>query len=253
MEVEELLEEPGSWKEHWSLYENNPFYNQGQHVVKALSWLEYFRSLKQNTSEWLDAREEFQLTSSRVGAIMGLDPACSAAKVMASCQGQLFFDSDWSKRAKEWGHTHEPVAVRDLEAVTGIQFTETGLWPLKAFDYQLAGSPDRLGDDFVLEVKCPFSNVIPKQPKPKDVAQLFCNMACVGWKAGMLAYWTPAGMRYWMIDWNQETWDDVVHPQVQQFCRNLESKTPANKLRINSSIKSNNFKVLTDLVRKIKV
>lgn len=58
-------------------------------------------------------------------------------------------------KAVQWGREHEDAAVEAFTATTGLSVNPTGLW-LHPCGY-LGASPDGLvGEEAVLEVKCPF-------------------------------------------------------------------------------------------------
>jgi hypothetical protein len=56
--------------------------------------------------------------------------------------------------AVQWGKQHEETAFGEFKAATGLSFEPSGLWlhPCGLF----GASPDGVGEDFVIEAKCPY-------------------------------------------------------------------------------------------------
>lgn len=115
--------------------------------------------MKQNTPEWFAARKS-RITGSMVGAILGLNPWMTSKQAMrAKVREYHGLPQEIDKFTQDvifsYGHQMEPLAVLDFELETGLDTQECGF-----FEYEdwLGASPDRLiGDNAILEVKCPWS------------------------------------------------------------------------------------------------
>lgn len=59
-------------------------------------------------------------------------------------------------RAIQWGETHENVAIKHFSRATNLTVLPTGIW-LTPTGFLGASSDGLVGDDAVIEVKCPYS------------------------------------------------------------------------------------------------
>jgi len=91
----------------------------------------------------------------------------------------------FTSAAMQWGIDTEPAARSAYEIATGGFVTEVGL--LDHPTIQMSGaSPDGLvGDDGVLEIKCPeskkhFETLVTKKPSTDYILQMQWQMACTG-------------------------------------------------------------------------
>jgi hypothetical protein len=210
--------------------------------LKIASWMESNRRLVQDSKEWHETREKYRMTSSRVGAALGVDPYCTKSKLMAEMRGQYFPDNAYGEVAKQWGKDNEHVARGWLSSILGFEVCTTGIHTWYK-DKNLSGehffgftrdgemrsekwyggSPDGLIDemDMVCEIKCPFSQELPIAPKPHHVAQLFFNMACCRKSHGVLAYWTVEGMQVFFLKFDEYIWHEAVLPSLDRFLGNV--------------------------------
>lgn len=92
-----------------------------------------------------------RLTASNFGCIL------NAKRVTPSLVKRLLGEYDLSKvKAVQWGVSNESEALKAFERKTGLQVKETGVWLDESG--LLGASPDGLvGDDSVLEAKCPYT------------------------------------------------------------------------------------------------
>lgn len=111
--------------------------------------------IEQRTPEWFEQRKG-KITGSRVGAILGFNPWQTASDVLRAMVREYhnapseFTGND----ATEWGTTNEPNAIFSYEVETDNKVVETGF---HEFSDWIGASPDGLiGDDGLIEVKCPY-------------------------------------------------------------------------------------------------
>jgi putative phage-type endonuclease len=112
--------------------------------------------MEQRSDEWFAARKG-RVTGSVVGAILGLSPHMTREDVMRSMVREYHgADSEFSGNvATQWGTFHETGAIQDFQMETGMKVVPCGFFT--HVDW-LGASPDGLvGDDALIEVKCPFS------------------------------------------------------------------------------------------------
>ena len=119
---------------------------------------------QRNCPAWHHARKG-RLTASTFGAVL------KAKRVTPSLIKKLMGDYDLiGVQAIAWGIDNEEMAVKAFTKVTGLSINETGLWLHESGI--LGASPDGLvGDDAVLECKCPYTQrngTIEEACKSKD-------------------------------------------------------------------------------------
>ncbi|KAI4454270.1 hypothetical protein MML48_10g00001240 [Holotrichia oblita] len=108
----------------------------------------------QNRNEaWLIARKH-RLTASKFGRVL---KACQRSKFPPSFYKSILEGYDFNHAlAVQWGVSNENLAREKFKEIAKLPVYETGLW-LHECGY-LGGSPDGLiGDNALLEIKCPYS------------------------------------------------------------------------------------------------
>lgn len=92
--------------------------------------------------------------------------------------------ASFSSAATEWGNQHEPLARLEYEIMSGNEVSETGMFLHDS--RKIGASPDGLvGDDGMIEIKCPFNSVnhirtvvsgeMPKEHMPQVQGNLWVN------------------------------------------------------------------------------
>jgi putative phage-type endonuclease len=110
----------------------------------------------QRSKAWFQARKH-RVTGSEVGAILGYSPFQTEYDVMRrKVRDWVGAEPEFTGNiATQWGTTHEPGAIVEYEMETGNKVVATGFH--EHHDW-LGASPDGfVGDDGLIEVKCPFS------------------------------------------------------------------------------------------------
>ncbi|KAG1671735.1 Exonuclease [Nymphon striatum] len=114
-----------------------------------------------------------RLTASDFGHVL------QSKRVSPSLMKRLVSEHDLSKvKAVAWGVNNEAEAINKFSAVSGLEVKETGIWLEESG--LLGASPDGLvGQDAVLEVKCPYSirnQIIKKGLKNKSFCLAYDNL-----------------------------------------------------------------------------
>ena len=161
---------------------------------------EHYKSLKQGTEEWLQARKEFDLTASELGPALGLGrfhtrlQLYRAKKKVSSPKKE----GKGTQTAFEYGRLHEADAAQEFQqsccASSGFVLTETGIWPLYYDSFSLGVSPDRLVIDpenegavvATYEAKCPVSGKLMNPPHPEYLLQVHAQIQAVSVDEGYL-------------------------------------------------------------------
>ena len=135
--------------------------NVRQDIIKEVSALTTGQC---NNPAWHLARKG-QLTVSNVGAVL------KAKQVTQALKTRLLGDYDLSRvHAIAWGVDNDEMAIKAFTASTGLVPVQTGVWLHESGVF--GASPDGLvGDDAVLECKCPYTHrtkTIAEAVKHKD-------------------------------------------------------------------------------------
>lgn len=127
----------------------------------------------QGTEEWLAARVG-RITGSRVGAVLGVSKYLSRQRLLKQMvEEALGFTSDVKTAAMQWGNDNEDTAVALYAALYSgdLPVSHTGLHVLDGKDW-LAASPDRLvGDEGLVEIKCPYGLRNDESPEFEAIDQ----------------------------------------------------------------------------------
>ena len=180
--------------------------------------------IKQGTKEWHGQRKG-RVTGSNVGAILGMNPYKDADDVLR----QMVREHHRVERefqgnaATEWGSFNEAGAQAEYTMETGNKVEECGFFVHPEHDW-LGASPDGLvGDDGVVEIKCPFGQRDKNPPQFKTAedqphywAQMQIEMACTGRGWCDFYQWAPHGSRLETV-YRDEAWLSESLPLLHDF------------------------------------
>ena len=123
---------------------------------------------QQRTEEWFKKRSG-RVTGSNVGAILGLSPFMKREDVMRNMVRQYHgYPSEFKgNTATNYGTYNEPNALADYELKFNTKVVETGF---HTYEDWLGASPDGLiGDDVLIEIKCPYGLRDKNPPEFKSI------------------------------------------------------------------------------------
>ena len=177
--------------------------------------------MDQRSPEWFKARKN-RVTASAVGAILGLSPHTKRQDVMRRMiREHQGLESEFTGNiATDYGTTHEPLALADYmleyRAVDKCGFFEYQDW--------LGASPDGLmGDDSIIEIKCPFGlrddkdcNFKSIDDQPHYYAQIQIQLLCTGRTRCAFYQWSQHGHRLEHV-YLDRTWLDDNLPILKAF------------------------------------
>lgn len=157
--------------------------------------------IEQRSEAWFEQRKG-RVTGSRIGAILGLNPWATPADVMRSMVRDFHgAESEFiGSIATSHGNMYEEMATRDLEMIIGEDIKETGF---HEYSDWLGASPDGLvGDDWVVEIKCPYGlrneKTVGKFKTLKQQMQYYAQVQFEMFTSGRIsAYfyqWNPQGV-----------------------------------------------------------
>lgn len=149
----------------------------------------------QRSEEWFEARSG-KLTASIAAACLGLDPYISRQKAWRTILGMEPRQENGFQR---YGNEHEADAISEYEVAAGVLVAATGFHVHPTIPW-LGASPDGLvGDQGLLEVKCPHSGIIPGRVPIHHRIQVLVQLECTGRQWCDYVVWTPASIRCWRI------------------------------------------------------
>ena len=143
--------------------------------------------MEQRSDEWFTARLG-KVTASKVSDVMSKGAGRETymiqliAEFLTNSRGASFTNT-----AMEWGTTTEPYARQAYEALNNVWVEEMGFAPHPTIE-RAGASPDGLvGDDGLIEIKCPntathLDTLIDKTVPKKYINQMQFQMACTGRK-----------------------------------------------------------------------
>lgn len=180
------------------------------------------QGLEQKSDEWYKARVG-RITGSMVGAILECAPYMTKAEALRSMVRSYHgAPSEFTGNiATEWGNTHEDGARWEYELETGNK-VDPAFFDTK--EDWLGASPDGyIGDDGLVEIKCPFGIRNDPEPKfktlaeqPHYYAQIQVQLYVTDRKWCDFWQWTPHGTRLERVDIDHE-WLNENLPILRQF------------------------------------
>ena len=177
---------------------------------------------EQRSTAWFNQRKG-RVTGSNVAAILGDDPYRSADDVLrAMVRDYHGVDSEFPDNpAMAWGRANEANAIGLFELSTGLDVKKCGFFP---YEDWLGASPDGLiGDDTILEFKCPYgirNKAAPVPFKRLDqthyYGQIQIEMLASGRTKAIFAQWTPNEEYVEHVAQDQD-WIDENLPRLREF------------------------------------
>ena len=166
--------------------------------------------MEQRSDEWM-AQRKHRVTASMMGAVLGLSPHVTREQALRRMvRDALGHQSEFEGNiATEYGNRNEPGALIEYQMVTGRTVTPVGFVPVGEW---AGASPDGLlGDDGILEIKCPFSlrdkaapDFKPLADQPHYYAQVQFQLWATGREWAHFFQWAPAGYMLEMVEADQE-------------------------------------------------
>lgn len=193
--------------------------------------------IEQRSPQWFEQRKG-KVTGSSIGAILGVSPFTKPKDVMR----RMVRDANGAESeftgniATNYGNANEPVAVIDFMLETGLNVVETGFHAHPEHDW-LGASPDGfVGDDAVIEIKCPFgkrdsSDFVSINEQLHYMAQIQYEMFCTGRKKCYFFQWSPKGTMLEVVEFQQSFIDGTI-PKLKEFYDNyiIELSKPEKHL-----------------------
>lgn len=144
----------------------------------------------QRTSEWF-AQRAGKVTASRVADVVARTKTGYSAS-RDNYLAQLVVErmtgaavESYSNAAMQWGTDQEPFARAAYEMAQGVMVEETGFVPHPTIDMSGASPDGLVGDDGLVEIKCPntagmIDALLGAEVPAKYIHQMQWQMACTG-------------------------------------------------------------------------
>ena len=164
--------------------------------------------LQQGTPAWFKARQG-RLTASNFGTAAGVNPYSSRKKALRIANGSEAWTGN--TQACQWGTQNERNAVKDYMVRTGNVVVSKGFFTHPHYDW-LGGSPDGLvGDEGMIEVKCPF---IKQTPHARIPVYYYCQvnglLEILGRNWCDFVSWTPTSMKIYRVYRDDLLWQYLL-------------------------------------------
>jgi len=177
---------------------------------------------QQRTEEWFKKRAG-RVTGSNVGAILGLSPFMKREDVMRNMVRQYHgYPSEFTGNpAAKYGTYNEPNALADYELKFNTKVVETGF---HTFEDWLGASPDGLiGDDVLIEIKCPYGLRDKNPPEFKSIdyqshywMQIQIQLFVTGRQWCHFYQWSAYGYMLETVQFNQLAIEEYL-PKLKDF------------------------------------
>src|SRR5690625_358278 len=220
--------------------------------------------MKQQNKEWYAARVG-KLTASRAGAALGINPWQKPDDLIRAMVREYHgAEPEFSGNvATRWGNDHEPLAVLDFMSETGKVVDDAGFYTHPEH-FWLGASPDGfVGDDSLIEVKCPFSLRDKTEPEfktlqeqPHYYAQVQVQLAATGRSTCFFYQWAPHGTRTEVVEFSESWWAENL-PRLHEFYQRYleELNNPAHLVERTKIINGKRYEEMLaryDELRKIQ-
>lgn len=191
--------------------------------------------MEQRSEEWFAARKG-RITGSAIGAILGLSPFATREDVLRRMVREYHgHEGDFKGNvATEYDTLNEPNAIAEYQLETASKVEECGFF---TFCDWLGASPDGLiGDDGLIEVKCPYSlrhggefKSISEQEH--YYAQIQIQLVVTGRKWCDFYQWSPYASKLEHVKIDPQ-WIDEYMPELEAFYGiYVEARKPENAWR----------------------
>src|SRR5690554_2149743 len=196
--------------------------------------------IEQRSKEWYELRKA-RITGSKIGAILGLSPFATPDDVLRDMVRDYHGAEKEFKGniATEHGTRNEPNALADYMLETGYQVEDAPFVVHKDFDW-LGASPDGyVGDDKLVEIKCPFgkrhktddSAFLPLSEQPHYMAQVQFQMFCTGRFECDFYQWSPYASKLETVKFDPAYIEEKLPLLRAFFDRYLIEREPENAWR----------------------
>ena len=211
---------------------------------------------QQGTPAWFNARKG-KLTASNFGAAAGVNPWVTRRKALRQVLGLEKFSG--SNEACLWGTKNEKNAIKDYMVRTGNVVKSKGLFTHKTYPW-IGGSPDGLvGDEGIIEVKCPFSNMVPHaRIPPHYYCQVNGLLEILDRQWCDFISWTPYEMKIYRVYRDDDCWNYLLerytlyYACMQRGCPDIPNMKSCDKEAILAKIEESDLRTSYDFWKHVE-
>ena len=214
--------------------------------------------MEQRSPEWHTKRKG-RVTGSVAGAVLGLAPYMTRGQVLRSMVRVYHgAPSEFTGNiATEWETNNEKTAIECYEFKTGNKVTPAPFVPFE--DWSVASPDGYIGEDGLIEVKCPFGKrnasdgFKPIKEQPHYYAQMQIEMLAAGRKWCHFYQWSPHGDDLDRVEYSQD-WHDKNLPVLRQFYAEYLSDldNPIHLEPLRRELNTQKVKLLIDEMDQLK-
>lgn len=182
----------------------------------------------QRTPAWFAARAK-KITASNIGACLGLVSYTTRKEAYLRAVSSGNADETEPATVNEacmYGIKHEPIAIKCYQHETGNSVKEAGFVTHPTYNW-IGASPDGyIGNEGMLEVKCPFFHKVPHHKIPLHYyLQMIFQLECTQRKWCDFYSWTPDATTTFRVLPDTDLFDWLLN----QYLFNLHEDIEANK------------------------
>lgn len=197
-----------------------------------------------NSPLFLEIHQKCHVTGSTCGAAIGIGKFKCRQEMVNEKKypGSRRELSDYQKSILDWGNRQEIVAIKlasiiyPIEHPAPFSYLPDGFDPLgrQKYDLRYGATPDGfIGDNGILEIKCPITQKIYPElldPDPYVPIEHFCQvmmeMACHQRHKAAYVCWTPTVSYFMHVSFSEDIWNDI-YGHLLEFSQILERDLPA--------------------------
>ena len=206
--------------------------------------------MEQRTAEWY-AERLGKVTASRVSDVVAKTKSgysASRANYMAELLCERLTGSvgaSYTNAAMEWGTVTEPQAIVAYEAITGVLVEKVGFVPHSSISMSGASPDGLIGDDGLIEVKCPntathLETLLGKTIPAKYINQMQWQMACSGRKWCDFVSYDPRMPEHLQMFCARVSRDDILIAELEREITSFLSELDGKIAELNSAYGENN-------------
>lgn len=181
----------------------------------------------QRSPEW-HAKRSGKLTASCFGAALGLSPYLSRQALWRQLTGR---EAPFAGTvATDYGAQHEAQAISEYEIQTGVIVLPAPFVPLE--DWSGCSPDGYVGDDGLIEVKCPYSQKLYETWPDHYRVQVIGQLAITGRKWCDCWCWTPQEAKVVeRIQYQQGEWAEILLALTTFWRYVLDDKEPPRQAK----------------------
>ena len=206
--------------------------------------------MEQKSNEWFTTRLG-KVTASKVADVIAKTKtgySASRDNYMAQLVVERLTNTkaeSYTNAAMQWGVDQEPFARAAYEAAQGVMVEEVGFVPHPTIEWSGASPDGLVGDDGLVEIKCPETKgmidaLLTKKVPQKYFAQMQFQMACTGRKWCDYAVFDPRMPAKAQLFVTRVQRDDEYIAEIEAEIVKFLAEVASQVQQLTPSLKANN-------------